>query len=182
MQLLRNFIIRLEVISFFLGFVVALYGLIFYPMKYLAWHRLPAPPERVIKIFGVDHLGKIIVTTDSNKKFVCDLENEKDCWTEVDYQPYALGTLQCYKDCRDKHIVQIISATGQFHNFGALSHIYSLHDDGSIFVKETGAIYLPGYVLGGIAGGICALIAFIGKRLLMTIISLFEKGQTFIAC
>jgi len=176
MMFFCSFIKRVELIAFIIGFVAGLYMLIFFPAKYFfAWHALPVPPEPVAKIFSADHMGKIIVTTTSNKKFICNLGNEKECWTEIDYEPFAFGTIQCFENCRDNQVVQIIRATGQLHNFGELSFIYSLHDDGSVYVKQTGLVYLPGYIMGVIFGGFCALIAFIGKQLFMSIISLLRK-------
>lgn len=178
MKLLRQLIKSIEIIVFILGFVVGIYMLIFFPAKYFfAWHALPTPPEPVVKIISANHMGDIIVTTTSNKKFICDLDNEKKCWTEIDYEPLVSGRVLCFiEDCPDSHTIQIIRATGQLHSFGELSFLYSLRDDGTIQVKQTGSVYLPGYMMGVLLGGLSAFIAFIGKYLFLGMMSLFKRG------
>jgi hypothetical protein len=177
MKILRSLIKRIEIIAFTLGFVAGIYILIFFPAKYfITRHALPAPPEPVVKIISATHMGEIMVRTASNKNFICDLDNERECWTEIDYEPLVVGKVLCFmEDCSDKHTMQIIKATGRLHNFGELSFIYSLHDDGNIYVKQTGFVYLPGYMMGAILGGFSAFIAFVGKYLFLGIISLFRR-------
>jgi hypothetical protein len=176
MKILGRLIKRIEIIAFVLGFVAGIYMLIFFPVKYFSWHALPAPPEPVVKIVSANHMGDIIIITASKKKFICNLDSEKECWTEIDYEPLTFGKVLCFmQDCPDNHTMQIIKATGQFHNFGEISFIYSLLDDGIIYVKQTGFIYLPGYMMGAIIGGVCALIAFIAKYLFLRISSFFRR-------
>lgn len=178
MKILSSLIKRIEITAFILGFVVGIYMLIFFPAKYfITWHALPAPPKPVGKIISANHMGDIIVRTASNKNFICDLDNEKECWTEIDYEPLVFGEVLCFmEDCPDDHTMQIIKATGRLHSFGELSFIYSLHDNGIIYVKQTGFVYLPGYMAGVILGGFCAFIAFVGKYLFLRIISFFQRN------
>lgn len=179
MKIVNSFIKRIEIIAFILGFVAGIYMLIFFPARYLvAWHALPTAPETTVKIISVN-MSDVIVQTISNKKFKCNLRNEKECWTEVDYEPLELGKTLCsMEDCSNDHTVQMIRATRLAHSFGEISNIYSLHDDGIIYVRQTGFVYLEGYMMGAILGGFCAFIAFIGKYLFLGVISLFQKSQT----
>lgn len=120
-------------------------------------------------------MGEIIVKTTSDKKFICDLDHEWKCWTEIDYEPIVFGNVLCFKDCPENHTIQIIKVIGLLHNFGGLSFMYSLHDDGNIYVKISGFVYPPGYMIGAIFGGFCAFIAFIGKGLFSGIIHYSKK-------
>jgi hypothetical protein len=178
MKILTTLIKRLEVIAFFCGFAVGIYILVFFPAKYFfAWHPLPSPPEPVLKIISANHMGDIIVTTASNKNFICDLDNEKECWTEIDYEPLVNGRVLCFMgDCPDSHTMQIMKVTGRLHNFGELSFLYSLGDDGIIHVRQMGSVYLPGYMMGALLGGLSAFIAFISKYLFSGIIFLSKRG------
>lgn len=167
---------KIEVIAFVTGFVVGTYMLVFYPAKYfLVWHALPSPPEPITKIFSVDHMGSILVDTVTNKKYECDLGNETVCWTEIDYEPIPFGTVLCFENCFDDNVRQIIKATGQYHNFGELSFTYALRDDGLIYVKHSGFLYLPGYMMGVFLGGICTVVVVLGKYLFLSIASLFLR-------
>ncbi len=122
-------------------------------------------------------MGEVIVRTTSNKKFICDLGNEKECWAEIDYEPFAFGKVLCFmEDCSDNHTLQIIKATGQSHNFGELSFVYFLNDSGTIYVKETGFVYPEGYMMGAILGGFCAFVAFVGKHLILGVIPMFKRN------
>jgi hypothetical protein len=178
MKFISSLINRIEIIAFILGFVAGIYMLIFFPGKYfIARNALAIPPEPVEKIISANHLGEVIIETTSNKKFICDLKNEKECWTEIDYEPVVFGKTLCFmEDCSDNHTLQIMKTTAQIHSFGELSTIYSLKDDGIIYVKHTGFPYLPGYMMGVIIGVLCSFIAFIGKYLFLGVISLFQKG------
>lgn len=88
--------------------------LIFFPARhFFVWHKLPPPPEPVDRIISASHMGDIIVQVASNKKFICDLDNEKECWTEIDYEPVVFGEVLCFIDnCPDTHTRQIIKARG----------------------------------------------------------------------
>jgi len=177
MKILSSLIKRIEVIAFILGFVAGIYMLIFFPAKYfITWHTLPVAPEPVVKIISANHMGDVIVKTASDKNFVCNSYNEDRCWTEIDYEPIVFGKVLCFlENCPDNHTVQMIKATGQLHNFGELSFIYALHDDGNIYLKHTGFVYLPGYMMGVILGGFCAFIVFIGRYVFLSIISFIPK-------
>jgi len=178
MKILNSLIKRIEIVAFILGLVAGIYVLIFFPAKYfITWHTLPTPPEPIAKIISANHMGDIIIRTTSDKKFICNSYHEERCWIEIDYEPLVFGKVLCFmEDCPDNQTMQIIKATGRLHNFGELSFIYSLHDDGIIYVKHTGLVYLPGYMIGAIIGGFCAFIAFIGKHLFLRVISLFQKS------
>jgi len=179
MKFLSGLIKRIEVIAFTLGFVAGIYMLTFFPARYfIRWHALTGTPEPVVKIISSNHMGEVIVRTLSNKKLTCNIYNEKSCWTEIDYDPWDIGKTLCFmEDCPDKNTVQMTKATGQAHSFGELSTIYSLHDDGIIYVKQTGFVYLPGYMMGAILGGFCASIGLIGKYLFLSMISFFRNRQ-----
>lgn len=88
--------------------------LIFFPARhFFVWHKLPPSPEPVDRIISASHMGDIIVQVASNKKFICDLDNEKECWTEIDYEPVVFGEVLCFIDnCPDTHTRQIIKARG----------------------------------------------------------------------
>lgn len=180
MKIDNRFVKKIEIIAFILGFVVGIYLLIFFPAKYFfTWHALPVPPVPVVRIISANHMGEIIVKTASNKIFMCDLDNEKACWTEIDYEPLIFGNVLCFmENCPDNHIVQVIKATGRLHNFGELSFIYTLHDDGTIYVKQTGFVYLAGYMMGAILGGICASIVFIVNYLFIGMNSFLRSNST----
>lgn len=177
MKFSRSLLKRIEIIAFVFGFLAGIYMLIFFPAKYfITWHALPAPPEPAVKILSTNHMGDIIVGTASNKKFICNLDNEEECWIAIDYDPWDMGRTLCFmEDCPNKNTVQMTKATGQSHNFGELSFIYSLHDDGIVYVKQTGFVYLPGYMMGAILGGFCAFVAFVSKHLFWGIVSFFQK-------
>jgi hypothetical protein len=179
MKILSSFIKRIEILAFIFGFIAGIYMLIFYPAKYfIKWHALPIPPEPAAKIISASHMGDIIITTTSNKKFICDLDHENECWTEINYEPLFFGKVICFiKDCPNDKTKQMVEAVGRLHSFGELSIVYSLHNDGSIYVKQTGMIYASGYLIGAILGGVCAVIAFIGKHLFFRINSLLHKNS-----
>lgn len=178
MQILNSFNNRIAIVAFIVGFVAGIYLLIFFPAKYfIAWHELPIPPEPVREIISADHTGDIVIRTESDKEFTCNIYHEERCWTEIDYEPLVFGTILCFReDCPDSQTTQMVKATGQLHNFGELSFIYSLRDDGVIYVKHSGFVYLPGYLMGAILGGCCAFFAFVGKYLFLGIISLIRRG------
>jgi|GEM_PF-3822489 hypothetical protein len=178
MKILRRLTKEIEVIAFVLGFVAGIYFLIFFPAKYFSWHTLPAPPEPALKIISANHMGDIIVGTASNKKLICNLSHEKECWTEINYEPLIFGKALCFmQNCPDNHTIQIVKVTGQMHSFGELSFTYSLHDNGTIYVKQSGFIYLAGYIMGIFVGGVCSLIAFIVKSLWLGINSSLQKDS-----
>jgi hypothetical protein len=179
MKILSSLIKKIEIIAFILGVVAGIYILIFYPAKYfIKWHALPVPPQPVEKIITASHMGDIIITTTSNKKFICDLDHEKECWTEINYEPLVFGKVICFTtDCPDDDTKQMVEAVGQLHNFGELSILYSLHNDGSIYVKQTGIIYASGYLMGMVLGGVCAVVAFIGKYLFFGINPLLHRNS-----
>lgn len=166
MRILETFASRIEVLAFTMGFLTSVYMLIFFPARYfITWHALPASPVPIEKIISV-HMSEVIIKTVSNEKFKCNLGNEKECWTVVQYEPLELGKSECFiVDCPNKKIIQMMRATSLAHSFGEVSNIYSLHNDGVIYVKQTGFVYIEGYIMGAILGGLCALITFIGKRL-----------------
>jgi hypothetical protein len=177
MNILRGFIKRIEITAFCLGFTAGVYMLVFFPAKYfITPHALPVPPEPIAEIISASHMGDVIIRTTTDEKFICDLDNEKECWAKVDYEPIVFGKIVCFKEsCPDNHTVQIVKTTGQYHNFGELSFTYLLHEDGVIYVRQSGRLYLPGYLMGVIFGGICAAIAFVGRVLFLGLISLFRR-------
>jgi hypothetical protein len=169
---------RIELIAFILGLAIGIYMLMFFPARYFfTWHRLPITPERVTRIISA-HLSDVIVQTTSNKKYSCNIFNEKECWTKVDYTPLQLGKTSCFmNDCPNTNVVQITRAIIQVHNFGEVSNIYALHNDGTIYVKQTGFVYLEGYVMGVLLGAFCASITFVCKYIFRSITSLFRAGS-----
>jgi len=177
MKLFSSLIEKIEVIAFIFGFVTSIYMLVFFPAKYFfMWHQLPSPPEPIEKIISADHMGGIIIRTRSNKDFTCDLDQEEECWTEIDYAAMSFGEVLCFvDDCPDEHTVQIVRAIGLMHNFGALSFKYSLRDDGNIYVKHTGIVFPTGFLMGAILGGVCAFIAFLGKYLIFAVLAAFQR-------
>lgn len=178
MKILGALIKRLDIIAFILGFAIGIYIFVFFPAKYFfAWHPLPSPPEPAVKIISVNHMGDIIITTASNKNFICDLDSEKECWTEIDYEPLLIGRVLCFMgDCPDSHTIQIMKASGRLHSFGELSFFYSLRDDGTIHVKQTGSVYLPGFMMGVLFGGLSAFLVFSSKYLMIGMMSILKRG------
>ena len=177
MKVLHKLLKRVEIIVFAIGFVAGIYVFVFYPAKYfLVWHALPSPPEPVTKLYSVDHMSNILIDTVTDNKYECNLNNESDCWTEVNYEPIAFGTVLCFRNCHDRNVKQVIKATGQNHSFGEVSFIYELRDDGVIYVRHMGFLYLPGYMLGTFIGALSAFIAYIFKRLLFRVTSLSLSG------
>jgi hypothetical protein len=166
MNILSNLIKRIEIIVFVLGFAAVIFGF-FFPARYLiAWHALPAPPEPAAKIVATNHMGDITIETFSNNKFLCNIGHEKECWTKLEsnYKPLNLGKTLCSQDCLDENTVQMMMSSYEFLFFARPSILYALHDDGDIYVKQTGIVFWPGYVIAVLFGGFCAFVAFLCKR------------------
>lgn len=166
MNFLTDFIKRIEIIAFIFGFVAVIYGFFFPARYFIAWHVLPSPPEPGAKIVATNHMGDITIETFSKKKFLCNIDYEKECWTELEsnYRPLNLGKTLCSQDCLDKHTVQMMMSSYEFLFFARPSTLYALHDDGNVYVKQTGVVFWPGYVMAVIFGVFCASIAVLGKH------------------
>jgi hypothetical protein len=179
MKLINRFIQRIEVVAFILGGIVGIYMLVFAPYRYFfMWHALPLPPEAGEEMLMTNHMGDVVVRTITNKMFRCNIYDKEACWFEqvTQYPPFDGSETLCFEgNCPDEHTVQMRKVSAALHGFGEPSTIYSLRDNGMVFVKQTGVIYWPGYVVGAVLGGICAFIAFTGKNLLIGIISLFQR-------
>ena len=180
MNILGKLIKKFETVAFILGSVAGIYLLVFYPARhFVMWHALPITPEPVEKLISADHAGGIVIKTISNKMLVCNSYHEERCWTEIEHEPILFGDILCFKeDCPDQRTLQMIKATGRLHNFGELSFIYSFRDDGYIYIRHKGLVYLPGYMMGAIIGGICVLIAFIGKHLFYGISKFLHRDSS----
>jgi hypothetical protein len=168
MKFLSRLVKRIESIAFLFGFLVVVY-ILFIPAKYfITWHALPNAPEPIAKIISTNHMGDVIVQTVSNKKYACDIYSEKECWTELDanIEPLNWGKTLCLMaDCPGNHIVQITIASNASHGLAQVSTRYSLHDDGSIYVKQSGFIDYLGCMVGMFVGSLFAVIAFLGKQM-----------------
>jgi hypothetical protein len=166
MNFLSSFTKRIEIIVFILGFAVGIY-MLFFPARYFfAWHALPTSPEPIARIVATNHMGDVTIETMSNKKLLCNIDHEKECWVKLDnnYQPFNLGKTLCLEDCPDKHTLQMMSASYEILFFARPAILYALHDDGIIYVRHTGIIFWPGYIMGVILGGFCAFIVFLIRR------------------
>ena len=180
MKLINRLVQRIEVVAFILGCMIGIYMLVFAPYRYFfMWHALPLPPEHGEEILVANHMGDVVVRTISNKRFMCNIYDEKACWVELDTQ-YGLfegSKTLCFKgNCPDERTVQMEKAGAALHGFGEPSTIYSLRANGAIYVKQTGIVYWPGYVAGIIIGGFCAFVVFVGKNLFLGIISFAQRN------
>lgn len=140
--------------------------MLFFPLNYIfVWHALPATPEQIAKIVATNHMGDITIETNSQKKFQCNIYHKKECWTEHDtyYKPINLGKTLCLGDCLDKHTLHMMRSSYEVLFFARPSILYSLHDDGIIYVKRSGIILWPGYVMGAVFGSFCAFVVFLSN-------------------
>jgi hypothetical protein len=170
--------LTIEIAAFVLSFMIGVYLLIFAPARYLTWHALARSPEPAAEIIDTT-VDTVTVRTTSDEKFLCNIYNEKECWIEVRYESLQGRPLWCFpEDYSTEHTVQIVKACSQSHNFGIIGTIYSLHDDGIIYVKHKGYISPEGYCFGTIFGLFFAILAFIGKRLFLAITSFFQGKPT----
>jgi hypothetical protein len=166
MNVLRIFVKRIEIIAFIIGFGLWIYVL-FFPTRYiLGWYALPAVPESVAKIVATNHMGDITIETISQKKFLCNIYHEDSCWSERDtnFKPINLGKTLCLGDCPDKHMIQIMRSRYEVFVFARISILYSLNEDGTVYVKRSGIVFWPGYIMGVVFGGLCTIVTFFVKR------------------
>jgi hypothetical protein len=169
MKLLINRITKIEVIVFILGFIGAIYMLVFAPAKYFIWHVLAKPPEPVSEIIDAT-IDTIIIRAISDRKYSCNVYAENTCWSEVDIEPEKGVSTWCFpNDDFTEHTVQILKACNLRHNFGVIGTVYSLNSDGAIYVKHKGYISIAGYYFGAIFGLLCSLITYFSRGLILQI-------------
>jgi hypothetical protein len=166
--------LKIETIVFVITLIGVMY--IFAPIKYFVWHALPVSPEPIEKIVSANHLGDVVIKTNLDRIFVCNIYEEDACWHEIKKIPLDLSTPICFlNECTDDHIVQIVQATIQFHSFGHLTTIFSLNDNGIVYTRQTGFVDIGGLVLGGILGGIFAIGTFVIKRISLAVTEFFRS-------
>ena|SRR5215217_408931 len=175
MKLLGSIIGKFEILAFIIGFVAGIYIFIFPARYFFTWYSLPVSPEPVDKIIATN-LGDVIVRTVSNKKFLCNIVHEEECWIEVDYQPLSMGKTLCEGNCPNTYNLQIMESTVLAHSFVAVSTRYSLNNDGVIRIKQKVVVFPDGYMIGVILGLFCSGVAFAVKYLCFKILKLFQRA------
>ncbi len=160
---------KIELTTFIICFLLAIYILIFAPARYFTWHAITQSPEPIAEILYAS-VDTVSVRTISGKEFSCNIYDKENCWFE-DYSELLKGrSLWCFPEVKPtEHTIQIARACSQSHNFGILGTIYALHEDGNIYVKHKGYISLDGYAFGALFGLLCASIIWVSKRLWLRI-------------
>lgn len=148
---------KIFVVLYIVCFVYFFYGL-FASVDFYFWHSVGKPPEDILKIIDVnDEL--VLVQTNSQNYYSCNISKFENCWELKDYQPDKTLGFPCFYDPPQGESIQTESSCDTiFHTYGEVQTIYQLSSDGNIYVKQKVVITIVGYLLIAFFAGVLTVI------------------------